>query len=92
METTIDRAGRLVIPKAVRDSAGLRPGQPLRVECRDGKVEIEALCAEARVRRRGSHFTLTVPAGTSALSVETVRRTLEAIREERSRKAMGRAR
>lgn len=41
MRTTIDASGRLVIPKAVRDAAGVRPGAPLEVRYRDGRIEIE---------------------------------------------------
>ena len=35
MRTTIDRAGRVVIPKPLRESAGLRPGTELSVEYRE---------------------------------------------------------
>ncbi|MBX3142070.1 MAG: AbrB/MazE/SpoVT family DNA-binding domain-containing protein [Trueperaceae bacterium] len=38
---TIDAAGRLVIPKTLRDAAGLRPGMPLQARLRDGRIEIE---------------------------------------------------
>jgi AbrB family looped-hinge helix DNA binding protein len=41
METTIDRAGRVVIPKPIRDAAGLKPGAALSIEYRDGRIEIE---------------------------------------------------
>jgi AbrB family looped-hinge helix DNA binding protein len=40
MRTTIDRAGRLVVPKSVRDRLGLVPGE----------VELEIDGAELRVR------------------------------------------
>jgi AbrB family looped-hinge helix DNA binding protein len=41
MTVTIDSAGRLVIPKTLRDAAGLRPGMPLQARLRDGRIEIE---------------------------------------------------
>ncbi len=41
MTVTIDSAGRLVIPKALRDAAGIRPGEPLEARLRDGLIEIE---------------------------------------------------
>ena len=53
METTIDKAGRLVIPKAVREQAGLSPGTRLEISYRDGKVEIEPVVAEAEIVRDG---------------------------------------
>ncbi len=41
MKTTIDAAGRLVIPKKIREEAGLKPGTALDVRVRDGVIEIE---------------------------------------------------
>ena len=42
MKTAIDTAGRLVIPKAIRDRLGLTGGQVVEIQERDGKIEIEA--------------------------------------------------
>ena len=52
-ETTIDPAGRLVIPKAVRLEAGITPDMRLRVRCRDGVIEIEPQPRVVRVERHG---------------------------------------
>jgi len=41
MRSTIDSAGRLVIPKAIRDRLGLMGGQPVKIRERDGVIEIE---------------------------------------------------
>jgi len=38
--TTIDRAGRIVIPKPLRDAAGLEPGDELDISAQDGIVTI----------------------------------------------------
>ncbi len=46
METTVDRFGRVVIPKRVRDDLGLHPGTVLRVEERGGAVRLSALHEE----------------------------------------------
>ncbi|MEK7407003.1 MAG: AbrB/MazE/SpoVT family DNA-binding domain-containing protein [Acidobacteriota bacterium] len=86
METTIDRAGRVVIPKAVREQAGLCPGQPLRVEWRDGKVGLEPVRQEPKLVRRGKRYVLAAPPGTPPLGEDTVRRVIEEIREERIRR------
>ncbi len=40
MRIAMDAAGRVVIPKAVRDGLRLAPGQPLEVLARDGHIEI----------------------------------------------------
>jgi len=42
MISTIDSAGRLVIPKSIRDRLGLTGGQVVEIEERDGRIEIEA--------------------------------------------------
>ena len=39
-KTTLDRFGRVVIPKKVRAELGLSPGDPLKVESRDDGVLI----------------------------------------------------
>src|SRR3989442_11911298 len=41
MKSAIDSAGRIVIPREVRRQAGLKPGMPLDVRFKDGRVEIE---------------------------------------------------
>lgn len=41
MKVTIDRAGRMVVPKALRDELGLVPGCELEAVVRDGRLEIE---------------------------------------------------
>lgn len=41
MRTTIDTAGRVVIPKVIRDELGLLGGQEIEVIARDGQVVIE---------------------------------------------------
>lgn len=88
MRTTIDSAGRLVIPKSLRDAAGLKPDVPLEIRLRDGRVEIEPARVEMRIEmRRGVAVavpTAPVPAVT-AEEVETVRRSIHEEREERWR-------
>lgn len=54
MRTTIDRAGRVVIPKALRDELGLRGGHEIEITFRDGHIEIEPAPTSMRlVRRKG---------------------------------------
>lgn len=43
MTTTIDAAGRVVIPKATRERLGLDPGRTVEIRERDGVLEIEAV-------------------------------------------------
>jgi len=44
MRSTIDKAGRVVIPAAIRARAGLRPGMPLEVV-----LEGNAICLQPRI-------------------------------------------
>jgi len=41
MQTTIDSAGRLVIPKPIRDRLGLIPGEIIEIREREGVLELE---------------------------------------------------
>src|SRR2546428_350068 len=41
MKAVIDRAGRIVVPKPLRQALGLKPGQPLEIRAGDGRLEIE---------------------------------------------------
>jgi AbrB family looped-hinge helix DNA binding protein len=41
MRTTIDSAGRVVVPKALRDAMQLTPGQQIDIVFTDGRLEIE---------------------------------------------------
>ncbi len=82
MKTTIDRAGRVVIPKAVREAAGLTPGLELEVRCRDGIVEIEPLCADIKLVRKGSLLVAHAP-GAPKLTREMVNELIRDIRERR---------
>jgi AbrB family looped-hinge helix DNA binding protein len=53
MVTTIDSAGRLVIPAEIRREAALEPGTPLEVRVRDGVIEIEPQPLAVTLARRG---------------------------------------
>ena len=63
METTIDQAGRLVIPKALRDRVGLRPG-PVDITVDGIAIRIEPVTEEGVVERDGR---LVIPAAGAAV-------------------------
>jgi AbrB family looped-hinge helix DNA binding protein len=85
MHTTIDGAGRVVIPKNVRESAGLKPGVAVRIQYRDGKVEIEPIARGVKWIRKGSFLVARAPRGTAPITNEQVRKIIEETREERMR-------
>jgi AbrB family looped-hinge helix DNA binding protein len=53
MRTVIDRAGRIVVPKPLRQAPGLKPGQPLEVRAGDGRLEIEIAPTPRQLKKRG---------------------------------------
>jgi AbrB family looped-hinge helix DNA binding protein len=47
METTVDRFGRIILPKSLRDILGLEPGDQLRIEQIPGGIQLRPLNHEA---------------------------------------------
>jgi AbrB family looped-hinge helix DNA binding protein len=83
MKTTIDRAGRLVVPKKIREEAGVTPGSEVTIRVADGRIEIEPAPLEVRLVKRG-RLTVAVPRKrVSPLTDETVRRTLDRLRRRK---------
>ncbi len=71
MRTTIDSAGRIVIPKAVRDRLGLSPGETIELRERDGFLEIEASPTPMKLRS-GKHGLVAVPDSTLPLLTDNM--------------------
>ena len=83
MKITIDLAGRLVIPKSLRDQAGIQPGMDLEIEYRNGLLELSPVCTDIRIVKRGNRKVLSAPGGTPKLTAKDVRKIVEEIRAER---------
>jgi len=82
MKTTIDAAGRLVIPREARREAGLVEGTSLDVRVSDGQVILEPSARPVRLVREGR---LTVARATDGkggarLTGESIERTRTALR------------
>ena len=83
MVTTMDSAGRLVIPKEIRREAGLEPDTPLDVRWRDGVIEIEPQPLPVRLEKRGRFLVAVPQRKVPKLTTEIVERTRRKIRRER---------
>jgi AbrB family looped-hinge helix DNA binding protein len=83
MRSTIDHAGRVVIPKAVRESAGLRPGAELEIEYRDGRVEIEPVRKKVKLVRKSGVLVAVPSPGSPKVTVDQVNRIIRDLRERR---------
>jgi AbrB family looped-hinge helix DNA binding protein len=69
MRATIDKAGRLVIPKPLRDQLGIRPGE-VEVVADGSTLRVEPVSGTTVIESAGR---LIIPAAGEALSGEEVR-------------------
>ncbi len=83
MTITIDVAGRLVIPKSIREEAGLVPGEPLEITVHGGRIEIVPAPRQVRITDRDG-FRVAEPAEAyGTLDERTVRKTRDHLRDNR---------
>jgi AbrB family looped-hinge helix DNA binding protein len=76
-ETTIDQAGRVVVPKALREALGLTGGARLTIEERDGELVISRVGGGSEVIERDGRLVLVAPDDTAPLTAEQVRELVE---------------
>ena len=79
MKSTIDAAGRLVIPRDLRRAAGIEPGVPLELRVEDGAV----VATPVRMERRGRFLVARPLLPIPPLTNETVERTRDRLAAER---------
>lgn len=77
MRTTIDKAGRLVIPRSIRDRIGLSNGGEVDLELDGAAVRIQPVSG---VDLREDGGLLVIPATGIAISSATVRELIDADR------------
>jgi AbrB family looped-hinge helix DNA binding protein len=78
MRTTIDSAGRLVVPKPLRDELGFTPGTELEIDAVDGRLEV---AVPSRVRVESGEHGLRFAADVDEpLSTQQVRALMERTR------------
>ena len=89
MSVTIDKVGRLVIPKEIREKAGITPGMPLSITVEDGVIKVEPEYVPVRLEKRGHLTVLVTDADLPPLTNEDVNRIREEILLEREREILG---
>jgi AbrB family looped-hinge helix DNA binding protein len=80
MRAKIDAAGRLVVPKALRQALGLKAGQSLDVRVHDGRLEIEIAETPMALRKRGKGPVAVPRDPLAPLTADQVREILERVR------------
>ena len=85
MRTTMDSAGRIVIPKKLRDEANIETGMELDIRCRDGQIEIQAAQMAMHMEWRDGFLVAVADGRMPVLTAELVATTLEELRNERGR-------
>ena len=73
---TIDKAGRLIVPKKVRERLGLKSGDKLKIDVVGERIELEAQGDETKVETRNGRRVIV---GTGDVDVV---KAIEATREE----------
>jgi AbrB family looped-hinge helix DNA binding protein len=80
MKAVMDAAGRVVIPKALREALGLKPGQILEARAADGRLELEFEPTAMKLKKRGKGVVAVPNSPLPPLTEEQVRETLERVR------------
>jgi AbrB family looped-hinge helix DNA binding protein len=85
MKTTIDAAGRIVVPKPVRRAACLEPGTELEVRLVGDHIELEPTPARVRLVRRGQITVAEALEPRGLVTQADVDAVVDGIRAERGR-------
>jgi AbrB family looped-hinge helix DNA binding protein len=80
MVTTIDKAGRIVVPKQLREQLKFRPGQKLELSAVDGRLEVGHPTTPIHLEEREGRLVAVADRPMPVLTQEMVRETLEQIR------------
>jgi AbrB family looped-hinge helix DNA binding protein len=86
---TIDKAGRIVLPKLVRDELQLSPGDSLEVDSSEERVILRPVRGHGRMYKKQGVWVFD---SGEPLDTDVVNRTLRQVREERGRRNLGKSR
>ncbi len=77
---SIDKAGRVIIPKPVRESLQLRPGDELELESSDDRIMLRPARGQVKLRKKRGIWVYNPGEPVTVSEVESVR---EQVRRER---------
>jgi AbrB family looped-hinge helix DNA binding protein len=83
---TVDKAGRIVLPKPVRDTLQLQAGDSLELEISGEEITLRPVRAKMRLHREDGMWVFTTD---EPLPENLVEDTMEAVRRERDSQILG---
>ena len=83
MKAVVDQDGRVVIPRAVVEAAGLAPGRELEISVRDGTIELEPASVRRQLVTKGRFTVIQALEPVPLVTVEMVNDVLDETRRER---------
>jgi AbrB family looped-hinge helix DNA binding protein len=88
-QLTLDKAGRIVIPKVLRDELKLSPGDSLKLEAEGEKITLRPVRGAAPLRKERGIWVYRTG---RPLSASTTNDTLRKLRDERDQQNTGKVR
>jgi AbrB family looped-hinge helix DNA binding protein len=85
---TIDKAGRVVLPKPRRDALHISPGDSLELESSEDRIILRPATGKGRIYKKQGMWVFGSSAGVP-LSAAAVNRTIGRVRAERDRHVLG---
>lgn len=86
---SIDKAGRIVLPKPVRDELQLSPGDALELEVFEDRIVLRPARSNTRLYKKRGIWVMHTG---EPLAEDITRQTLRKIREEREQRLLGKRR
>jgi len=86
---TLDKAGRVVLPKPVRDELQLGPGDSLELESSEEAIVLRPARGKARMYKKHGVWVLH---GGAPLAPDVVEKTIQRVRREREQQILGKSR
>lgn len=83
---TLDKTGRIVLPKTVRDELRIRPGDFLKLQTSKDEILLRPVRGKARMYKK--HGVWVLNSGTP-LRPDVVEKTIQRLRRERERHILG---